>query len=152
MWNCQTNGLLNGTTCCIYDGNPGGVKDKPDWGTLWRFGAETGVTFFGAGAAFFANCLKADLDLAACGDLSKVRALGSDRLADERGRASAGARGSLRGLAKSNGSAAQKNIWLVQHVGRNRLRRCVRRRQPRAAADPGRDAVPAARLRGRGVQ
>ena len=23
MWNCQIGGLLNGTTCCIYDGNPG---------------------------------------------------------------------------------------------------------------------------------
>ena len=29
MWNCQANGLLNGTTCCIYDGNPGGLRDKP---------------------------------------------------------------------------------------------------------------------------
>ena len=25
MWNAQTAGLLNGTTCCIYDGNPGGA-------------------------------------------------------------------------------------------------------------------------------
>jgi acetoacetyl-CoA synthetase len=29
MWNAQTSGLLNGTTCVIYDGNPGGSKDKP---------------------------------------------------------------------------------------------------------------------------
>jgi acetoacetyl-CoA synthetase len=77
MWNAQTSGLLNGTTCVIYDGNPGGSKDKPDWTTLWRFAAEQGVTFFGAGAAFFANCLKAGVDLATCGDLSAVRALGS---------------------------------------------------------------------------
>ena len=77
MWNAQTSGLLNGTTCVIYDGNPGGSKDKPDWTTLWRFAAEQGVTFFGAGAAFFANCLKAGVDLASCGDLSKVRALGT---------------------------------------------------------------------------
>ena len=77
MWNAQTSGLLNGTTCVIYDGNPGGTKDRPDWTTLWRFAAEQGVTFFGAGAAFFANCLKAGVDLSACGDLSAVRALGT---------------------------------------------------------------------------
>ena len=77
MWNAQTSGLLSGTTCVIYDGNPGGSKDKPDWTTLWRFAAEQGVTFFGAGAAFFANCLKAGVDLSTCGDLSKVRALGT---------------------------------------------------------------------------
>ncbi|MDP2820004.1 MAG: acetoacetate--CoA ligase [Polaromonas sp.] len=77
MWNAQMSGLLNGTTCCIYDGNPGGSKDKPDWTTLWRFGAQLGVSFFGAGAAFFANCMKAGVDLAACGDLSSVRALGT---------------------------------------------------------------------------
>ena len=77
MWNAQTSGLLNGTTCVIYDGNPGGSKDKPDWTTLWRFAAREGVTFFGAGAAFFANCLKAGVDLTTCGDLSAVRALGT---------------------------------------------------------------------------
>ena len=77
MWNAQTSGLLNGTTCVIYDGNPGGSKDKPDWTTLWRFAAEQGVTFFGAGAAFFANCIKAGVDLAACGALSAVRPQGT---------------------------------------------------------------------------
>jgi acetoacetyl-CoA synthetase len=77
MWNAQLAGLLNGTTCVIYDGNPGGTKDQPDWSTLWRFAADLGVTFFGAGAAFYANCLKSGVDLSACGDLSKIRALGS---------------------------------------------------------------------------
>jgi acetoacetyl-CoA synthetase len=77
MWNAQVAGLLLGTTCCIYDGNPGGSKDKPDWSTLWRFAAEQGVTFFGAGAAFFANCMKAGVELTSCGDLSRVRALGT---------------------------------------------------------------------------
>ncbi|TKW71964.1 MAG: acetoacetate--CoA ligase, partial [Bradyrhizobium icense] len=77
MWNCQVNGLLGDTTCCIFDGSPGGSKDKPDWTTLWRFAAEAKATFFGAGAAFFANCQKAEIDLAAGGDLSRLRALGS---------------------------------------------------------------------------
>ncbi len=84
MWNAQVAGLLGGTTCCIFDGSPGGStvdvagnKQAPDWTTLWRFASRMGVTFFGAGAAFFANCLKADIDLRTCGDLSQVRALGS---------------------------------------------------------------------------
>ena len=77
MWNAQMSGLLNGTTCVIYDGNPSGPKDAPDWGTLWRFAADNRVTFFGAGAAFYANCQKAGLDLAKLGDLSCVRALGT---------------------------------------------------------------------------
>jgi acetoacetyl-CoA synthetase len=78
MWNVQAASLLNGTTCCIYDGNPAGTnKDKPDWTTLWRFVASTRATFFGAGAAFFANCMKAGIDLAQCGDLSRLRTLGT---------------------------------------------------------------------------
>ena len=84
MWNAQVAGLLGGTTCCIFDGNPGGStvdaqgqKIAPDWTTLWRFAADLGVTFFGAGAAFFANCMKSGIDLRTCGDLSSVRALGT---------------------------------------------------------------------------
>ena len=77
MWNAQVAGLLNGVTCVIYDGNPGGTKESPDWGILWRMAAQEKVTFFGAGAAFFANCQKAGLDIARCGDLSGVRALGT---------------------------------------------------------------------------
>ena len=84
MWNCQVNGLLNGSTCVIYDGNPAGNtvdangnKLLPDWTTLWRFAADTGATYFGAGAAFFANCMKAGVDLAQLPALSKVRVLGT---------------------------------------------------------------------------
>ena len=77
MWNAQMSGLLSGTTCVIFDGNPGGSKELPDWGVLWRFAAETGVTFFGAGAAFFANCMKAGITLADYGDLTRIRALGT---------------------------------------------------------------------------
>jgi acetoacetyl-CoA synthetase len=76
MWNAQMAGLLNGTTCCLFDGSPGGTKERPDWTTLYRFAADVRATFFGAGAAFFANCMKAGVDVAACGDLTRVRALG----------------------------------------------------------------------------
>jgi acetoacetyl-CoA synthetase len=77
MWNAQISGLLTGTTICLYDGSPSGTKDAPDWGVLWRFAARHKVTFFGSGAAFYANCMKAGLELTRCGDLSSVRALGS---------------------------------------------------------------------------
>ena len=84
MWNAQGFGLLLGTTCCLFDGSPGGAtvdaagnKLAPDWSTLWRFASDVGASFFGAGAAFFGNCMKAGIDLSACGDLSRVRALGT---------------------------------------------------------------------------
>jgi acetoacetyl-CoA synthetase len=77
MWNSQVGALLGGTTICIYDGNPGGKTGAPDWTTLWRFAAAAGVTFFGAGAAFFASCLKAGIDPARLVDLTKLRAIGS---------------------------------------------------------------------------
>ena len=77
MWNAQVAGLLGGTTCVIFDGSPGGPRDAPDWTTLWRFAARHGVTYLGSGAAFYAGCMKAGVDLAQCGDLSAVRALGS---------------------------------------------------------------------------
>ncbi|HEV7693401.1 MAG TPA: acetoacetate--CoA ligase [Hyphomonadaceae bacterium] len=77
MWNSQLAGLLGGTTICIYDGAPNGPKDKPDWTTLWRFAARHKVTCFGAGAAFYANCMKAGVKLSQCGDLSRIRFIGS---------------------------------------------------------------------------
>jgi acetoacetyl-CoA synthetase len=77
MWNGQVAGLLYGTTICIFDGNPGGARDAPDWTTLWRFAARHRVTWFGAGAAFYAKSMQVGIDLAACGDLSAVRALGA---------------------------------------------------------------------------
>jgi acetoacetyl-CoA synthetase len=85
MWNCQVAGLLGGTTICLYDGHPAGRTDAPDWSTLWRFAGATGVTFFGAGAAFYASCLKADLWPQRSADLGRLRAIGStgSPLADE---------------------------------------------------------------------
>lgn len=81
MWNAQVGGLAGGSTICIFDGSPGGSKEAPDWTVLWRFAAKHGVTFFGAGAAFFTNNMKAGVDLAALlaqgHDLSRIRALGT---------------------------------------------------------------------------
>src|ERR1700730_2471352 len=75
MWNCQVSGLLNGTTCCIFDGSPSGSKDDPDWLTLWRFVSRAKVTFFGAAAAYVAGGTKAEIDLAAAGGLAHLDAL-----------------------------------------------------------------------------
>jgi len=81
MWNAQVGALLGGTTICLFDGNPGGPvagSGRPaDWGTLWRFAAAAGVTWFGAGAAFYASCLKAGVVPQAEADLSRLRAVGS---------------------------------------------------------------------------
>lgn len=77
MWNIQVGGLLSGTTICLFDGSPSGSKAAPDWTRLWRFAARTGVTWFGAGAAFFASCQKAGLDLSGIGGVENIRALGS---------------------------------------------------------------------------
>ena len=81
MWNAQMAGLATGTTICIYDGSPSGSKDAPDWTILWRFCARHRCTFFGAGAAYWANCMKAGVSASALQneghELRQVRALGS---------------------------------------------------------------------------
>ena len=77
MWNAGLGALLSGTTVCVYDGNPGGSAKAPDWGVLWRFAAACRATFFGAGAAFFASCLKAGVKPQRQADLSALRAVGS---------------------------------------------------------------------------
>ena len=76
MWNAQVSGLLGGTTCVIFDGNPGGSKERPDWGVLWRYAAQEQVTFFGAGAAYYTNVAKSGLQLDRIDGLACVRALG----------------------------------------------------------------------------
>ncbi|KJC37237.1 acetoacetyl-CoA synthetase [Bradyrhizobium sp. LTSP849] len=116
MWNSQVGGLLSGTTCCIFDGSPGGAKDKPDWTTSWRFVAQSKSTFFGAGAAFFANCAKAEVDLTTAGDLAQLRCLGSTGSplsADTQ----AWFNERFAGLSKTNGSKAQADIWWANISG-----------------------------------
>ncbi|MET0961612.1 MAG: acetoacetate--CoA ligase [Noviherbaspirillum sp.] len=72
MWNSQVMGLLVGATICIYDGNPG----YPDLDTLWHFAGETEMTFFGAGAAYFTNCMKAGVEPAQIADLRSLCSVG----------------------------------------------------------------------------
>jgi len=77
MWNLQVGSLLGGTTICLYDGNPAGPARAPDWSTLWRFAGAAGVTWFGAGAAYFASCMKAAVAPMQQADLGRLRAIGS---------------------------------------------------------------------------
>ena len=77
MWNSQLGALLGGTTICIFDGSPAGPHGATDWSTLWRFAGLARCSFFGAGAAFFASCLKAGVEPQAVADLSALRAVGS---------------------------------------------------------------------------
>lgn len=73
MWNVQVGGLLTGATLAIAEGSPG----VPDMGRLWRFVERAGVTVFGAGAAWYAACMKAGIDPRAEADLSRLKMLGS---------------------------------------------------------------------------
>ena len=73
MWNSQMAALLGGTTIGLFDGSPGGPSAAPDWTTLWRFAALSRATFFGAGAAFYASCLKADVRPMEVSDLTALR-------------------------------------------------------------------------------
>ncbi len=117
MWNSQVAGLLGGTTCVIFDGSPGGSKDQPDWGAPWRFAARHQVSSFGAGAAFYANCMKAGLDLAECGDLSHITSLGStgSPLSPD---VQAGARSNLRRWSRpiSGGTICRAAQTFVAHL------------------------------------
>ena len=73
MWNVQVGGLLLGATIALVDGSPA----WPDFGRLWRFVDEAQVSVFGAGAAFFTNCMKAGIEPARIADLSRLKMLGS---------------------------------------------------------------------------
>jgi acetoacetyl-CoA synthetase len=77
MWNAQVGALMAGTTICLFDGNPGGPPGRPDWGTLWRFAGAARVSWFGAGAAYYASCLKAGVQPMKEADLSSLRSIGS---------------------------------------------------------------------------
>ena len=104
-------------------------------------------TFFGAGAAFFANCMKAGIDLAALRRSARRARARHHRLAAQPPKCSAGAT-----RAASQQIGQRRRHLVVQHLRRHRLRRRVHRRQPRTAADARRDAMPPARLRRRSLE
>lgn len=73
MWNSQWMALGQGATVALFDGAP----NHPDMGVVWRFVADEKLTYFGAGAAYFASCMKAGVTPRDEVDLSALRSLGS---------------------------------------------------------------------------
>ncbi|HEY5989318.1 MAG TPA: acetoacetate--CoA ligase, partial [Streptosporangiaceae bacterium] len=73
MWNYLAGGLLVGAAIVAYDGS----ATHPDTGALWRLAAQTGVTYFGAGAPYLLACMKEGLAPGAELDLSALRGIGS---------------------------------------------------------------------------
>ncbi|HEY6410582.1 MAG TPA: acetoacetate--CoA ligase, partial [Ktedonobacteraceae bacterium] len=73
MWNLLIGGLLVGSMVLLYDGSPA----FPDIGTLWQFAEDSGMTFFGASAAYIGSCMKAEIEPGKTYDLSALRGIGS---------------------------------------------------------------------------
>jgi len=73
MWNAQLVALGQGATLALFDGAP----NHPDLSAVWRFAADERLTSLGAGAAFYASCLKAGLRPRDLCDLGALRTLGS---------------------------------------------------------------------------
>lgn len=73
MWNAQWMALGQGACVVMYDGAP----NHPDMNALWDVVAEERLTYFGAGAAYFAGCLKAGITPRDSHDLSALRSIGS---------------------------------------------------------------------------
>ena len=73
MWAAQWVALGQGATVAMFDAAP----RAPDFGVLWRFVADEKITYFGAGAAYFASCLKAGITPRTEVDLTALRSLSS---------------------------------------------------------------------------
>jgi acetoacetyl-CoA synthetase len=73
MWNYLVSGLLLGSTVLLYDGSPG----HPDLGALWRFAAESRMTFFGTSAPYLLALRKAGFSPRRVASLDHLRAIGS---------------------------------------------------------------------------
>ena len=73
VWNLLVNTMTLGCTVVQFDGNPG----YPDMGTLWKFAERARATFFGASAAYIAQCMKSGVRPRDVADISRIRAIGS---------------------------------------------------------------------------
>jgi acetoacetyl-CoA synthetase len=73
MWNLLTGALLTGSTIILYDGSP----SYPDMNVMWQLAEETGMTYFGASAAYISACMKAGIKPGRYHHLNRLRAVGS---------------------------------------------------------------------------
>ena len=76
MWNLLMNTLTSGATILHYDGNPA----WPDMGALRQFVDRGQATFFGASAAYIAQCMKAEVhprEQMSPAGIARLRTIGS---------------------------------------------------------------------------
>jgi acetoacetyl-CoA synthetase len=73
MWNYLVGSLLSGAAAIIYDGSPG----YPDMNALFELAQSSGMTYFGASAAFISACSRAGIHPNQQFDLSRLRGVGS---------------------------------------------------------------------------
>ncbi|HSG56931.1 MAG TPA: acetoacetate--CoA ligase, partial [Paracoccaceae bacterium] len=73
MWNAQWAALGQGAVVALFDAAP----HHPDMLEAWRLVAREGLTYFGAGAAFFMGCQKAGVRPGEALDLSALRSIGA---------------------------------------------------------------------------
>ncbi len=73
MWNVQCMALLRGSSIAMFDFAP----NYPDLMQVWRKVNEEGLTYFGAGAAFFLSCMKAEIEPKKDFRFDKLRSVGS---------------------------------------------------------------------------
>lgn len=73
MWNFALGSLLLGTTLVLYEGSVG----YPDLNRLWQLAADTQITHFGGGAAYYLACLRAGLKPIDTVKLPNLRTIGS---------------------------------------------------------------------------
>ncbi|MBI6630047.1 acetoacetate--CoA ligase [Pontibaca salina] len=73
MWNIQFFALAQGAALALFDG----AANHPNLLEVWRFAARERLSYFGAGAAFFEACDKADIRPREELDLGALRSVGS---------------------------------------------------------------------------
>ncbi len=73
MWNVQLLALLRKSSIAMFDFAP----NYPDFLEVWRKVDEEKLTYFGAGAAFFAACMKSNIIPKSKFNFDKLRSLGA---------------------------------------------------------------------------
>ncbi len=73
MWNYLLGSLLSGASIILYNGSPG----YPDLHALFELAERSGMSYFGASAAFISACLKGGVRPNQRFDLRRIRAVGS---------------------------------------------------------------------------
>ena len=118
MWNCQVAGLLNGTTCCIFDGSPGGPEGQAGLDHAVALRRRDQGQRSSAPARRSSPVAPRPRSISPhAGDLSQLRALGSTGSPLSAETQQLVQRRASRRLPKNNGSAAQADMWWANMSG-----------------------------------